>query len=177
MKKLIMLTSAVLFVALSVQAADNKNLAEIIAVEYDSTILEVEKNTLKVNDSVFITPAGEQEGIVTTVDGNIVILSINNNGFAEGSKVLVKDVEKFGKLRSKKAVVKAVKLNSIILDVKNNDFKVQDRVSLVADGNKQAEVKAVDKDIVILSLNNSGFAEGSKVCVIKGKEGFKEKRK
>lgn len=42
MKKLI-LTLLLSFTALSLYAADNKKLAEVIAAEYDSTILEVSR--------------------------------------------------------------------------------------------------------------------------------------
>ena len=95
-------------------------------------------------------PAIDSECIVTAVDGNIVIVSAKNNGFAPESNVLIKNAEKFGNLNAVKAVVKAVKVNSIILDVKKNTFKVQDRVNLTADGKNNAVVKMVDGNIVIL---------------------------
>lgn len=168
----------VLSVALSAYASDDKKPAEVIATEYNSTILEVEENNLKVSDRVLIEHAGDVEGIVTAVDENIVIISIKNNGFAEGSKLILKISGRAGNAGAKKAVVKATKLNSVILDVKGNNFKEQDRITLSADGTKQATVKAVDNNIVILSLNDSGFAEGSKVLLEKaGKGGFKEKFK
>lgn len=72
-------------------------------------------------------------------------------------------------------MVKAVKVNSIILDVKKNTFKVQDRVTLTADGKNNAVVKMVDGNIVILSLKDAGYSEGSKVFVKKGREKFEEK--
>ena len=177
MKKFI-LTSVLFFIsALSVYAVDDKKLAEVIAVDYNSTILEVEYNALKVNDSIVIEPAGDLEGIVTVAEGNIVTLSINNNGFAEGSRILIKNSKKFGKLRAKKAVVKTLKLNSIVLDVENNNFQVQDRLSLTTDGRRQAVVKSVDGNVVTLSLKDSGYAEGSKVFIKKGREKFEGKRK
>lgn len=89
MKKLI-LTLLLSFTALSLYAADNKKLAEVIAAEYDSTILEVQQNDLKAGDSIILEPAIDLECIVTAVDGNIVILSAKNNGFAPESNVLIK---------------------------------------------------------------------------------------
>lgn len=177
MKKFILVSMITMFSALSVYAADEKKMAEVVAVEYNSTILEVEDNDLKVNDSVLLLPAGESEGIVTAVEGSIVIVSLNNNGFAEGSKILLNDAGRFGKAGAKQAVVKAVKLNSLILDVKKNTFKVQDRVSLEADGSNQAKVTSVNGNIAVLSINDSGYAEGSKLLVKKGKEKFVEKMK
>ncbi len=177
MKKFILVSMFSILTALSVYAADEKKLSEVVAVEYNSTILEVEDNDLKVNDSVQLLPAGESEGIVTAVEGNIVIVSLNNNGFAEGSKILLNNADRLGKAGAKKAVVKAVKLNSLVLDVKNNSFKVQDRVSLEADGSKQAKVTSVNGNIAILSINDSGYAEGSKLLIKKGKERFVEKMK
>lgn len=176
MKKLI-LTLLLSFTALSLYAADNKKLAEVIAAEYDSTILEVQQNDLKAGDSIILEPAIDSECIVTAVDGNIVILSAKNNGFAPESNVLIKNAEKFGNLNAVKAVVKAVKVNSIILDVKKNTFKVQDRVTLTADGKNNAVVKMVDGNIVILSLKDAGYSEGSKVFVKKGREKFEERKR
>ncbi|HIZ88668.1 MAG: hypothetical protein MSA07_04955 [Mucispirillum sp.] len=177
MKKFILVSMFTMLAVLSVYAADEKKLSEVVAVEYNSTILDVEDNDLKVNDSVLLLPAGESEGIVTAVEGSIVIVSLNNNGFAEGSKILLNNADRLGKAGAKQAVVKAVKLNSLILDVKNNSFKVQDRVSLEADGSNQAKVTSVNGNIVILSINDSGYAEGSKLLIKKGKERFVEKMK
>lgn len=89
MKKFILTFVLVLTVSLSVYAADDTVLAEVIAVEYNSTILEVEKNTFKENEKVYFASAGESNGVITAVDGNIVIISLKNNGYAAGSKVVI----------------------------------------------------------------------------------------
>lgn len=170
MKKLLLTIVLVFTASLSVYAADDAVLAEVIAVEYNSTILEVEKNTFKENDKVYLTPAGESKGIITAVDGNIVILSLKNNGYAAGSKVVINNSARLGKAGSKKAEVKAVKLNSIILDVKDNTFKVQDEIKLIPDGDHEAVVKTVNQNIIIISSNNIGYAEESKLLVSKTKK-------
>lgn len=175
MKKFILTFVLVLTASLSVYAADDTVLAEVIAVEYNSTILEVEKNTFKENEKVYLAPAGESNGVVTAVDGNIVIISLKNNGYAAGSKVVINNSARLGKAGSKKAEVKAVKLNSIVLDVKNNTFKVQDEVKLTPDGEYEAVVKTVNQDIIIISSNNIGYAEGSKLLVTKTNKKFNER--
>ena len=57
MKKFILTVVSVLTASLSVYAADDTVLAEVIAVEYNSTILEVEKNIFKENEKVYLAPA------------------------------------------------------------------------------------------------------------------------
>lgn len=176
MKKLILTAAFIAVTAIAGIAAEEKFLAEVIGVEYNSTILETEKNSsFKENDKVVIEPAGNTEGMVTAVEGNIVVLAVKNNGFAAESKILVKKADTMGNAGVKKAEVKAIRLNSIILDVKNNTFQVQDKVSLAADGAKEAKVSDVNGNIVILSLKDSGFAEGSKITVSKQEGGFKER--
>lgn len=101
MKKLITALMVSLF-ALSVYAANNEKLAEVIGVEYGSIILEVENNDLKVSDKVVIEPAGSRQGIVTAVENGLITLVVDNNGFAKGSKVLIKNADKFGRLGAKK---------------------------------------------------------------------------
>lgn len=177
MKKLI-LTFVLLFtVSLSTYAADNIRLAEVIGVEYDGIILEIENNDLKVNDKVVIKPAGSMQGKVTEVENSLITLAVDNNGFAAGSKVLLKNADKFGRLGAKKAEVKTVNVNSIVLDVLDNSFKVNDILDIDIDGDKQAVVKSVNKNIVIISIKNTGFAEGSKIFIKKGRERFSEKAK
>lgn len=177
MKKLI-LTFVLLFtVSLSAYAADNSRLAEVIGVEYDGIILEIENNDLKVNDKVVIKPAGSMQGKVTEVENSLITLTVDNNGFAAGSKVLLKNADKFGRLGAKKAEVKAVNVNSIVLDVLDNSFKVNDILDIDIDGDKQAVVKSVNKNIVIISIKNTGVAEGSKIFIKKGRERFSEKAK
>lgn len=77
----------------------------------------------------------------------------------------------------KKAEVKAVGVNSIVLEVLDNSFKIKDRLNIDIDGENQAAVKSVDKNIVTLSIKNTGFAEGSKIFIKKGREKFEERRK
>lgn len=176
MKKLITALMVSLF-ALSVYAANNEKLAEVVGIEYGSMILEVENNDLKVNDKVVIKPAGSRQGIVTEVKNSLITLAVDNNGFAAGSKVLLKNADKFGRLGAKKAEVKAVNVNSIVLDVLDNSFKVNDILDIDIDGDKQAVVKSVDKNITTISIKNTGFAEGSKIFIKKGRERFSEKAK
>lgn len=176
MKKIILVLMVSLS-ALSVYAAGSDKLAEVIGVEYDSIILEVENNDLKVSDKVVIEPAGSRQGIVTAVENGLITLAVDNNGFAKGSKVLIKNADKFGRLGAKKAEVKAVGVNSIVLDVLDNSFKVNDILDIDIDGDKQAVVKSVNKNIVIISIKNTGFAEGSKIFIKKGRERFSEKAK
>lgn len=89
MKKLITALMVSLF-ALSVYAANNEKLAEVVGIEYGSMILEVENNDLKVNDKVVIKPAGSMQGKVTEVKNSLITLAVDNNGFAEGSKIFIK---------------------------------------------------------------------------------------
>lgn len=176
MKKIILVLMVSLSV-LSVYAAGSDKLAEVIGVEYGSIILEVENNDLKVSDKVVIEPAGSRQGIVTAVENGLITLAVDNNGFAKGSKVLLKNADKFGRLGAKKVEVKAVNVNSIVLDVLDNSFKVNDILDIDIDGDKQAVVKSVNKNIVIISIKNTGFAEGSKIFIKKGRERFSEKAK
>lgn len=176
MKKIILVLMVSLS-ALSVYAANNEKLAEVVGIEYDSIILDVENNDLKANDKVVIKPAGSIQGTVTSVENNIITLAVDNNGFAKGSKVLLKNADKFGKLGAKKAEVKAVNVNSIILSVLDNTFKVNDRLNIDIDGETQAVVKSVNQNIITVSIKNTGFAEGSKIFIKKGREKFEERRK
>lgn len=176
MKKIILVLMVSLS-ALSVYAANNEKLAEVVGIEYDSIILDVENNDLKANDKVVIKPAGSMQGTVTSVENNIITLAVDNNGFAKGSKVLLKNADKFGKLGAKKAEVKAVNVNSIILSVLDNTFKVNDRLNIDIDGETQAVVKSVNQNIITVSIKNTGFAEGSKIFIKKGREKFEERRK
>lgn len=50
----------------------------------------MQQNDLKGGDSIILEPAVDAECVVTAVDGNIVILSLKDAGYAEGSKVFVK---------------------------------------------------------------------------------------
>ncbi len=50
----------------------------------------LQQNDLKGGDSIILEPAVDAECVVTAVDGNIVILSLKDAGYAEGSKVFVK---------------------------------------------------------------------------------------
>ena len=176
MKKLITALMVSLF-ALSVYAANNEKLAEVVGIEYGSMILEVENNDLKVNDKVVIKPAGSMQGKVTEVKNSLITLAVDNNGFAAGSKVLLKNAGKFVRLGAKKAEVKAVNVNSIVLDVLDNSLKVNDILDIDIDGDKQAVVKSVNKNITTISIKNTGFAEGSKIFIKKGRERFSEKAK
>lgn len=176
MKKIILVLMVSLS-ALSVYAANNEKLAEVVGIEYDSIILDVENNDLKANDKVVIKPAGSMQGTVTSVENNIITLAVDNNGFAKGSKVLLKNADKFGKLGAKKAEVKAVNVNSIVLSVLDNTFKVNDRLNIDIDGETQAVVKSVNQNIITVSIKNTGFAEGSKIFIKKGREKFEERRK
>lgn len=176
MKKIILVLMVSLS-ALSVYAAGSDKLAEVIGVKYGSIILEVENNDLKVSDKVVIEPAGSRQGIVTAVENGLITLAVDNNGFAKGSKVLIKNADKFGRLGAKKAEVKTVGVNSIVLEVLDNSFKIKDRLNIDIDGENQAAVKSVDKNIVTLSIKNTGFAEGSKIFIKKGIEKFEERRK
>lgn len=176
MKKIILVLMVSLS-ALSVYAANNEKLAEVVGIEYDSIILDVENNNLKANDKVVIKPAGSMQGTVTSVENNMITLAVDNNGFAKGSKVLLKNADKFGKLGAKKAELKAVNVNSIILSVLDNTFKVNDRLNIDIDGETQAVVKSVNQNIITVSIKNTGFAEGSKIFIKKGREKFEERRK
>lgn len=111
------------------------------------------------------------------MENGLITLAVDNNGFAKGSKVLIKNADKFGRLGAKKAEVKEVNVNRIVLDVLDNTFKVKDRLNIDIDGDKQAVVKSVNKNIVIISIKNTGFAEGSKIFIKKGREKFEERRK
>lgn len=111
------------------------------------------------------------------MENGLITLAVDNNGFAKGSKVLIKNADKFGRLGAKKAEVKAVGVNSIVLEVLDNSFKIKDRLNIDIDGENQAAVKPVDKNIVTLSIKNTGFAEGSKIFIKKGRERFSEKAK
>ena len=88
--------------------------------------------SLKVSDKVVIEPAGSRQGIVTAVENGLIPLAVDNNGFAKGSKVLLKNADKFGRLGAKKAEVKAVGVNSIVLEVLDNSFKIKDRLNIAA---------------------------------------------
>lgn len=175
MKKLI-LTITLLIMTVAYAQAQEKILADVVSIEYDSTILEVENNIFKAKDSITIHPAGDTNGTVTKINENIITVAINNNGFAVGSKITVNNANSLGKANSKNAVVKSTKVNSIVLDVKDNNFKVNDKIVLQAIGDKKATVKSVQDNIITISTNNIGYAENSKVLIEKGKEGFKGKR-
>lgn len=176
MKKFTLIIMILAF-GLSVYAADNYKLAEVIGIEYGSIILEVEDNDLKADDKVMIEPAGSIDGTVTAIENSLVTLAVDNNGFAKGSKVLVKNSKKFGRLGAKKAEVKSVNIDSIVLDVSDNPFKVKDTLNISADGERFGKVKSVDKNIVTLSIKNTGYAEGSIVFIKKSREKFEERRK
>lgn len=176
MKK-IFLTLLILSVVSFAYAADNKQLAEVIASGDGSTVLEVEQNNFKVKDTVSIIPAGNVDGVVTEVNENMVTISINNNPFAVGSKLLVKNSKRAGNAGAKKAEVAATITNGIVLDIKDNTFNAYDKVLLSADGDSRATVKSIDKNVVTLSSDNLGYAEGSKIYLTKKGEKFKEKRK
>ena len=119
--------------------------------------------------------------LLRTNDNIALFTHVMPDGDALGSLFglahVLKNADKFGRLGAKKAEVKAVGVNSIVLDVLDNSFKVNDILDIDIDGDKQAVVKSVNKNIVIISIKNTGFAEGSKIFIKKGRERFSEKAK
>lgn len=177
MKKIVISFLLVFTVISYAQASDDNILAKIIAVKDSGVVLEVAKNNFKENDKIYILPAGETIGIVTNVKNNTISITLKNNGFAVGSKVIVNYSSKRGKLGSKKAEVKENKSDKLVLFVKDNNFKIDDEIKIEPDGDKKTIIKSLDKNIITIKTNSIGYAKGSNIIITKKYEGFREKFK
>lgn len=66
---------------------------------------------------------------------------------------------------SRLAEVIGVEYDGIILEIENNDLKVNDKVVIKPAGSMQGKVTEVENSLITLAVDNNGFAAGSKVLL------------